>query len=126
MIKIKRAYYDEYTLGILEAGDFKCFTLELPSLNNQQDISCIYAAGGFSGYKHVSMKNGDCIAIDNVMNRTNIQIHVANWLRDIKGCIAVGDSITFDRHGDIMVTNSRKTMNALLAVLDDSFNVEIS
>ena len=119
-------YYPEYTLGILEALDFKCFTLELPRLNNQQDISCIYAAGGFSGYKHFSPKNGDCIAIDNVMNRTNIQLHSGNWLRNTKGCILVGDSIKFDKAGDIMVTNSRKSLNALLAVLPDSFNVEIS
>ena len=127
MIKIKRMYLPQCTLGVLTVGDFRCFTLELPMLDNAPDISCIYAAGGFRGNKHFSPHNGDVIAIDNVMDRTHIQIHSGNFTRDILGCILVGDSIKFLDGDNIPdVTNSRNTLKKLLAVLPDTFNIEIS
>jgi len=127
MIKIKRMYLPQCTLGVLTVGDFRCFTLELPTLDNAPDISCIYAAGGFRGYKHFSPHNGDVIAIDNVMDRTHIQIHSGNFTRDILGCILVGDSIKFLDGDNIPdVTNSRNTLKKLLAELPDTFNIEIS
>jgi len=125
-LKITRFYMDDCTLGRLTYGDFQCFTLELPMLDNAQDISCIYPNGGFIGRKHFSPHNGDCIAIDNVMNRTNIQIHAANFTRQIRGCIAVGDGIKFLDNDSIPdVTNSVKTLGALLAVLPDTFPIVI-
>ena len=64
--------------------------------------------------------------IDNVMNRTNIQIHAANFTRQILGCIAVGDGIKFLDNDSIPdVTNSVKTLGALLAVLPDTFKIVI-
>jgi hypothetical protein len=125
-LKITRFYMDDCTLGRLTYGDFQCFTLELPMLDNATNISCIYPNGGFIGRKHFSPSNGDCIAIDNVMNRTNIQIHSANFVRQIKGCIAVGDGIKFIDNDSIPdVTNSVKTLGALLAVLPDTFKIVI-
>ena len=125
-LKITRFYMDDCTLGRLTYGKFQCFTLELPMLDNAQNISCIYPNGGFIGRKHFSPHNGDCIAIDNVMNRTNIQMHAANFTRQIKGCIAVGDGIKFLDNDSIPdVTNSVKTLGALLAVLPDTFKIVI-
>ena len=125
-LKITRFYMDDCTLGRLTYGTFQCFTLELPMLDNAQDISCIYPNGGFIGRKHFSPHNGDCVAIDNVMNRTNIQIHAANFTRQILGCIAVGDGIKFLDNDSIPdVTNSVKTLGALLAVLPDTFKIVI-
>jgi len=125
-LKITRFYMDDCTLGRLTYGTFQCFTLELPMLDNAQDISCIYPNGGFIGRKHFSPHNGDCIAIDNVMNRTNIQMHAANFTRQILGCIAVGDGIKFLDNDSIPdVTNSVKTLGALLAVLPDTFPIVI-
>jgi hypothetical protein len=125
-IKIQRTYYDDCTVGRLWCGDFQCFTLELPLLNNQTNVSCIYPAGGYRGNKHFSPSNGDCIAINNVMDRTNIQIHSGNYTSQIRGCILVGDSIKFlndDNTPD--VTNSKKTLATLMSILPNSFNVEI-
>jgi len=125
-LKIKRTYYDDCTLGRLTYGKFQCFTLELPMLDNAQNISCIYPNGGFIGRKHFSTHNGDCIAIDNVQGRTNIQMHAANFTRQILGCIAVGDGIKFLDNDSIPdVTNSVKTLGALLAVLPDTFKIVI-
>lgn len=126
-LKIKRWYHEDCTIGRLSYGNFQCWTLELPSLDNATDISCIYSAGGYEGYKHFSPKNGDVIAIDNVMDRTNIQIHSGNYTSQIRGCILVGDSVKFlngDRIPD--VTNSRATLKALLKVLPIRFKIEIT
>jgi hypothetical protein len=126
-LKIKRTYYEDCTLGRLTYGDFQCWTLELPMLDNAQNISCIYPNGGFKGRKHFSPSNGDCIAIDNVQGRTNIQIHSANYTSQILGCIAVGDSIKFLNEDSVPdVTNSRSTLEELLFVLPDSFDIEIT
>ena len=117
---------DDCTLGRLTYGEFQCFTLELPWINNETDISCIPKAAAYKGVKHHSSKNGDCIAITNVLDRTHIQIHSANFVRQIEGCIAVGKGIQF-LDGDSIpdVINSRNTLRALLAVLPDSFDIEI-
>lgn len=126
MIEIQRTYYDDCTVGRLKCGDFQCWTLELPMLNNAQNVSCIYPFGGFTGRKHFSPKNGDCVAIDNVMGRTNIQIHAANYTSQIQGCIAVGDSVKFlNADGVPDVTNSKKTLEKLLSILPDTFDIKI-
>jgi hypothetical protein len=126
-LKIKTWMMDDCTLGILTYGDFKCFTLELPWNNNEVNVSCIPRTLAYKGEKHESPANGSVIAITNVLNRTYIQIHSANFLRQLKGCIAVGDSIKF-LDGDSLpdVTNSKNTLKALLAVLPDNFIIEIT
>ena len=125
-LRIDRKYFDDCTLGRLTYKEFQCFTLELPWLDNQTNISCIPAAGAYKGEKYKSNANGDCIAIINVVDRTHIQIHSANYTRQIKGCIAVGESIKF-LDGDTIpdVTNSKNTLKALLAVLPEFFTIEI-
>ena len=126
VLRIDRKYFDDCTLGRLTFGDFQCFTLELPWLDNLANISCIPAAEGYKGGKFKSNRNGSCIAITNVLDRTHIQIHSANYTRQIKGCIAVGDSIKF-LDGDTIpdVTNSKNTLRNLLDVLPDRFLIEI-
>ena len=125
-LKIKRWYHDDCTLGRLTYGEFHCFTLELPWLDNQQSISCIPAAGAYKGRKHTSPSNGNCIAIESVLNRTHIQIHAANYISQIKGCIAVGDSIKFLNDNSIPdVTNSKNTLKRLLEELPNKFLIEI-
>ena len=125
-IKIQRTYYEDCTIGRLWCGDFQCFTLELPLLNNESSVSCIYPAGGYIGRKHFSPNNGDVIAIDNVMGRTNIQVHSGNYTNQILGCILVGDSVKFLNDDKIPdVTNSKNTLNKLLSMLEDSFSIEI-
>ena len=126
-LRIKTWQMDDCTLGILTYGDFKCFTLELPWKGNELNVSCIPRTLGYKGEKHKSPANGDVIAITNVFNRTYIQIHSANFLRQLKGCIAVGDSIKF-LDGDSLpdVTNSKNTLKKLLAILPNKFMIEIS
>ena len=126
MIKIERWYQKDCTLGRLYCGDFQCWTLELPFLDNKTNVSCIYPASGYVGRKHVSPKNGDVIAIDNVMDRTHIQVHSGNYTSQIQGCILVGDSIKF-LNDDLIpdVTNSKNTLKKLLSILPEKFNIAI-
>ena len=80
----------EKTQGILQVeGIYACDTLELPWKDNEEDISCIPEGEYYIRNIH-SSHNGNCIEILEVPNRTGIQIHSANWISQLRGCIAVG------------------------------------
>ena len=104
---------------------FECFTLELPWKDNQRRVSCI-PQGTYKAVKHRSPKFGESVWIQNVPNRSEILIHPANYVRQLLGCIAPGDSLR-DIDGDGLddVTNSRNTMNKILALLPNSFEVVV-
>lgn len=126
-LRIETWQRKDCTMGILTYKDFRCFTLELPWLNNQKNISCIPRAIGYKGELHDSPANGDCIAINNVLDRSYIQIHSANYISQLRGCIAVGDSIKFLNKDSIPdVTNSVRTLGKLLRILPDKFSIEIT
>lgn len=68
---------------------FQATTLELPWANNKPNESCI--PEGTYLFKMVkSPTRGDVYEAVNVPGRTNIQIHPANWCRQLLGCIAIG------------------------------------
>ena len=125
-LKIDTWRREKYTVGVLTYKDFTCMTLELPWLDNQTDISCIPRAGAYIGRKHLSPTNGDCIAIENVLNREDIQIHSLNWLYETKGCIGVGRKFNPDTENGPMITSSVNTLNELLSMLPDKFTIEIT
>jgi len=125
-LRIETWQRKDCTIGVLTYGDFQCFTLELPWLDNQEFISCIPRAEGYKGEKFKSNKNGDCIAIINVLDRTHIQIHSGNYTRNVEGCMLVGNSVKFLDSDTIPdVTSSVNTLKALLAILPNTFPIEI-
>ena len=126
MIVIERAYFKDCTIGRLEVEGMRCFTLELPFLDNKKSISSI-PEGKYKAFRRVSPKNGLVIELMDVPNRTNIQIHAGNYTRQIEGCILVGKSITYlDSDSIPDVTNSKDTLLALLKRLPtDAFEIEI-
>jgi len=121
---IDRTYQHDSTLGLLRYGFFRAHTLELPDLDNQKDVSCI-PEGLYSCRKHQSPKNGYCIEIINVKDRTHVQLHKANYLSDILGCIAIGDSARFKDNWEPWVTNSKDTLEELMGLLPDHFDMLI-
>ncbi len=125
MLNIKRWYHKDCTLGRLSVGGFQCFTLELPWLENQRGVSCI-PRGTYKAFKRNSPKNGLVVEFRNVPDRSNIQIHSGNYTRQIEGCVLVGSSIAF-LDGDSIpdVANSKATLDKLLALLPDEFEVTI-
>lgn len=80
----------EYTLGVItnESG-WVCNTLELPYRANQENISCI-PAGEYNVIPYKSKKHGDIFLLENVPNRTFIEIHPGNTDKDTNGCILPG------------------------------------
>lgn len=125
MIKVRRWYDDSYTLGRLRVGDFQCFTLELPDLDNQKNVSCI-PEGEYSYFLRNSPKNGKVLELKSVTGRSNIQIHSGNFTRQIRGCLLVGDSIKHIDRDDIPdISNSRNTLIKLLHEAGDSGIISI-
>lgn len=115
-ITIKRWYNGDCTIGRLSLSDsnFQCFTLELPDLDNQEDISCI-PTGTYEYYFRNSPHNGDVLELRNVEDRSYIQIHSGNYANQILGCILVGDGIKWLNRDSIPdVTNSKNTLKKLL------------
>jgi len=91
---------DEGTFGdlVLDSG-WGCVTGELPWRNNLPGISCI-PTGTYTAIPYNSQRHGPCYLLQNVPQRTDVEIHAANWMGDkslgykceLLGCIALGKS----------------------------------
>jgi len=66
MITIERMYRPDCTLGILTLDDFKCWTLELPNLDNRKDISCI-PEGVYEYFARESGRNGTVLELKAIL-----------------------------------------------------------
>ena len=113
------------TLGRLFIdGNFQCFTLERPWLNNQRGVSCI-PEGTYNGAIQRSPRfKRDLPELLDVPDRDQILIHMGNSPRDTQGCILVG----MDRLGDPpCVFNSNAALDLLLDELAgcDGFTLEV-
>ncbi len=114
------------TFGVLiTAGwEFACFTVELPWLDNQRDVSCI-PEGLYECRPWDSVRFSPSYILMDVPVRSHILIHSGNTIHDIRGCIAVGT----DRgvvHGLPAVVNSQVAMRELrLAQGMEPFNLMI-
>ena len=125
MIILDRFYQPDCTLGRLKINGFQCFTLELPDLNNEKNISCI-PEGEYKYFLRENSKNGTVLELIATGPRTNIQIHAGNFTRQIKGCILVGDSVKFIDSDTIPdVSNSRNTLKKLLLEAGESGAITI-
>lgn len=105
---------------------FTFCTLELPYRNNQRQISSI-DLGKYRVRKRFSEKYGNHFELISVKNRDKILIHVANFVRELKGCIAVGSAHKdIDNDGTKDLINSRKTLNKLNAIMPYEFELIIT
>tara|TARA_B110000977_G_scaffold65128_1_gene88754 strand:+ start:15911 stop:16312 length:402 start_codon:yes stop_codon:yes gene_type:complete len=118
------------TLGVLTIHDeikecFSCKTLELSWKDNKTNVSCI-PRGEYLVIVRFSEKHGEHFIIKDVEDRDYILIHAANYHSQLRGCIAVGKSYSdINKDGELDVTSSRDAMDSLLAVLPDSFYINI-
>ena len=105
---------------------FTFCTLELPYKNNQRQISSI-DLGKYRVRKRFSEKYGNHFELISVKNRDKILIHVANFVRELKGCIAVGSAHKdIDNDGTKDLINSRKTLNKLNTIMPYEFELIIT
>lgn len=126
-IIIRTLSLSDCTIGQLElvGTPFKCFTLELPWLDNKQNISCV-PAGTYKYEKRKSPSLGQVIHILDVENRTWIYIHAGNFTSQIQGCVLVGQAIKdINRDGTPDVTASAPTFNSLMDRTSDTGTVTI-
>jgi len=82
------SYSPTATMGRLFLNGLVLQTIEPPWLQNKVNLSCI-PEGYYLCRRIVSPRYGDCFEII-VPGRTGILFHVANWARELKGCIAIG------------------------------------
>lgn len=99
------------TLGVLKANGFTAKTLELPWMSNMPNISCI-PTGEYDVKWTFSLRLLKfTYEVQNVPKRSGIRIHSANYYYELKGCIALGDSLADLNHdGRLDVLNSRITI----------------
>ena len=115
-INIQRLSYSRTeTMGIMRINNLRFFTLELPWLDNQKNISCI-PTGEYNYIKRASPGKGyEVIELVDVPDRAYIQIHLGNYTRQIEGCILPGTGLKdIDRDGVIDVTNSEEAFNQIM------------
>lgn len=117
-------HFDYGTLGKLFVGDFECFTLECPWKDNAVGESCIPEGvydvapdeeGRYTGYPELQAVPG----------RTEIIIHPANWVHQIQGCIAPGDSFRVNA-SSVSVGSSRLAWGKLIATAGKNFQLTVT
>lgn len=114
---------DKQTLGSLFVRDingndlFKGVSVELSWKNNERKVSCI-PVGSYQIRKAFSEHFGEHIDVLNVYGRSGIKIHVANFSRQLLGCIAPGVLHTdIDKDGLKDVKSSRFALDEILSKL---------
>ncbi len=96
-------------------GHKPIYTLELPWLDNQTNVSCI-PQGIYNVSPYSSAKYPNVFEICSVPNRTAILIHIGNYTKDTRGCILVGLGVNESAQ---MITQSRKAMEYLHSLLGE-------
>lgn len=104
---------------------YSCFTLELPWRDNRQNVSCI-PLGRYKVKKRISHKYGEHLHILGVPGRSWILIHEANFVTQLRGCVAVGKSKA-DINGDGLrdLVESVRAKKELLRHLPNETEIEI-
>lgn len=122
-IKLLRTYLVGSTVGVLtKEGKEICFTLELPDLENKQQISCIPTGVYEDCYFTEHYKFGLSCVVPDVKGRKGILIHSGNSLIDTKGCILVGSGMSSTKY----MTGSRNAMKHFKSkVASPFFDLEI-
>lgn len=90
-----------------------CKTLELPPRDNHPQTSCI-PAGVYPCRRRWSPRHGmELFGVDEVPNRSDIEIHTANFSSQLLGCVAVGLGYG-DIDGQWGITNSHDAFAKLM------------
>lgn len=112
-LELTRTYFPNGTNGeILYNNKRVCSSIELPWLDNKQQVSCI-PEGKYALTKRYSQHFGWHLLVNDVPNRELILIHAYNdALKESKGCIAPVSISTGEGRGN----NSRLALKKLLAI----------
>ena len=117
LLQIKRNQSRETTDALF--GDMAydgrrlCFTMERKAVAIPEGI--------YRGRKRDSPRFGMRVLGIEVPSRTDIEVHPANYPRQLGGCIAVGESI-----GNDALDSSRAAFGAMMSSLPEEFTVVIA
>jgi hypothetical protein len=123
MTSTRKETGDEGTFSLLESEALEMHIGELPWRNNERRISCI-PSGIYLCKPHISPKFGKCFWLQDVPGRSEILIHVANWMgskesgfkSDLLGCLAIGMKMVKDvgPNDQDMIQQSKIAMDKLI------------
>jgi hypothetical protein len=113
-LELIRTYFPNGTNGEVHLNKTRlCSSIELPWLNNQQQVSCI-PEGRYELTKRYSPRFGNHLLVNNVVNRSFILIHAFNdAVKESKGCIAPVSLLTGEGKGN----SSRASLKKLLVIV---------
>ena len=114
---------DYGTFGKLYIGDKAFYTVEKPWANNAPEISCV-PDGKYTLTPHNSHKYGNVLCLINEKKgithfpepdskRFACLIHVANYEKDVLGCIGLGE-----KYLGHMITSSKKSIKEFYELCD--------
>ena len=105
------------TLGILTIDGVEvCQTLELPWVNNKQNVSCI--PDGIYFCKRVNSPHfGNVFEITKVKDRTHVLLHAGNFLKNTNGCVLLGLQ-SGEANGQYCLYKSKPAFDSLMKLLE--------
>ena len=110
-------YHPNGTLGVIDLEGERFWSIERPWLDNAPNISCIPTGTYEMGWR-VSPRFGETWHVKDVPDRTHILIHVANYSKDVQGCIGLGTSLMGDTIAVASSKNAVKRFEELTEGLD--------
>lgn len=125
ILKLKRKYLEDQTIGTLTGKNTKLVTVELVDNDNKPKESCI-PEGEYVVVIRNSKKYGNHFHVTNVKKRDLILFHVANYSRELLGCIAPGlRHKDIDKDGKLDNESSKLAMDHLLKTFPQGFKLLI-
>jgi len=104
---------------IVNANGWKCYTIELPWINNKRNVSCIPPGRYRVEWTESRRFKKYTYQIMDVPGRSGIRFHVANYARELEGCIGTGMARhDIDKDGAIDVINSKTALNAFELIMN--------
>ncbi len=130
IILTRNDYNIECTDGYMsdDQGNKICFTLELPNLNNKKGESCI-PEGSYPFHKVFSQHLGWVYRLENVPDRSLIDIHSGNTVLDLRGCITLGlkqGTLDIGGRNYPAVLDSKKALEKLFSIAGNSGTLTIT
>ena len=136
MIRIERVYLPTETLGSMyDDENLLVKTMELPWLDNKNNISCIpegiypikkMPPGFGRKYWYFRFKFVKGRTINPILQMSSILIHPATYTRHLKGCIGVGKKFhDFDNDGVPDLAESKLALQFLVNTLPNEFDLHI-
>ncbi len=128
-----RTYKPKQTEGLIRLYDSaneykgKLFSVEKPWLKNVRGISCI-PEGEYICTLYPANKTFKYpfYRVANVSGRDGVCIHIANYERELRGCIAPGMSFTdIDGDGNMDAKSSGKALDYLIKTMGKQFKLVI-